>query len=175
MLSRFSRKQKILVGGSIIAALIINHYVTTSREVGSLVHRLEMGDSSLKITAAQELARLGSSADDAIDALSTAIRDHDPDVRLAATQALLQIDRDVAVDSLIEAFEDRNTGVRMDAAENLERIGTARALAAVKRAQVHSQEVYERARLDEWADPIRREFDRKRRKEFRRHKRIYGN
>ena len=171
----FSKKQKILLAVTIPLALFIHYWVTSSQEIAREVAKLERGSPEQQIEAAHALADIGSSSSDAMDALASASRGPDAAVRSAAMQALIRIDRREAVDYLIEAFESRDAGVRMDAAEALSRINTKRAHKALERSQNLAQQSYERARMDEWAEPLLREVKQERKKAYRRHKRIYGD
>ncbi len=170
----FSKKQKILVLVALPTALVINFFVSRSQEIGRLTAQLERGSLEQQMQAIDELSRMGSSADGALDALALASRSDDAALRTAAMQAIIRIDRHEAVDILEQAFDSRDMGVRMDAAEALSRIPSKRAHAILDRSEEHAEASYERSRLQGWAKGLRREYEEEKKKKYRRHKRIYG-
>ncbi len=171
----FSKKQKILLLVGVPLALVINYFVSNAQEVDRLTAQLERGSPELQMEAIDKLAQMGSSADGALDALALASRDSDATLRSAAIRAIVIIDRREAIEILEQAFDSRDMGVRMDAAEALSRMGSKKAQAILSRSEAHAQNSYERAQMQGWAKGLRREYEQKKKKKYRRHKKIYGD
>lgn len=163
MFAKFSDKQKIFIGATVVIGLLFHYFITGTKEIKHLVKQLEKGTSEERVLAATELGRLGSTRAGTVKALGRAIRDGDAQVRAASIDALVQIDRQAAVESLTNAFDDRDTAVRIDAAEALERIGSPRATEALENAQNHSQQVYERSRLKDFTAEVLRDYQKEQR------------
>ena len=105
--------------------------------VGKLAILLSDADPAVRYWGAVGLTALGEGAKSATDALSKALRDASPDVRLAAAEALCSLGRcDDALPVLIDGLKHDSEWVRLRAANVLDRIdGKARpALAEMKRA-----------------------------------------
>ena len=174
MLNRLPRKHKILASIAILLALTANYFIGGSEEVDRLLVKLNKGKPAHKVEAANELGRMGTSASGAVDDLRLYVRSPDGPVRRAAASALLRIDRDEAIDAFLWAFRDPNAGVRMDAAEALERSGSKKALEIVNRNRVQHSVKRQRARIQSWAESVRRERQKEEKKRYKRHRRIYG-
>jgi hypothetical protein len=174
MVPAFTKKQKWLCIASVLVCLILYRYISVTQTVNLHVAKMSSSDHSVRLRAINDLAHMGSSASGATEELSNAVQDYDSSIRSASTQALLQIDRSAAVDALIEAYASRDTAIRIDAAEALERIGTPKALAAVQGAARSTHARYERTQMRGWVNDMRREYENKKKKEYRAHKRKYG-
>jgi len=174
LLNRFSRKYKILAGSAVILAFVANYFIGSSEEVDRLLAKAKRGDSSQRVKAVSELGRLGPGASSGISELRNYVRDADPSVRRATARALLRIDRNEAIKALLWAFDDKDAGVRMDAAEALERTGSKKAMQMINQSRAQHSVVREKERIESWAEGMRREYKKKEKKRYKRHKRIYG-
>ncbi len=174
MLPAFSKKQKWMCIAAVVVSLVLYRYISITQTVNLHLAQMASSDHTLRLRAINDLGHMGSSASGAVDDLSSAVQDYDSSIRSAATQALLRIDRTAAIDSLIDAYSSRNTAIRIDAAEALERIGTKKALAAVQGAARRTHEEYERSQMRGWVKEMRREYDNKKKREYRAHMRKYG-
>jgi HEAT repeat protein len=175
MWAKFSTKTKILISVSVVLAFGTHYWITSTQEVKKYISQLEKGTLTEQITAAHELGSMGYSADNAIPVLSDAITGPDEQLRSAAIYALYRIDRKAAVHALSSALTSRDAAVRLDAAEALERMGSPAAKAALASYSETTRKKYNRASLGSWADKFRRQMKNERKKEYRRHKKIYGN
>ena len=89
-----------------------------------LATRLADADSAVRYWAATGLAALGPDARPAADALTQALDDESPNVRLAAAEALVNVDgRPEAMQAITAALEDPDGWVRLHAATVLAALG----------------------------------------------------
>ncbi len=101
-------------------------------DVPRLIKSLKSTDAKVRISAAEDLGKIGAiKASDAKDALPALIdvlkKDADPNVRKAAATAMGRIDPDPkeAVPALVKALKDRAAVVRIAAAGALGQMGEA--------------------------------------------------
>lgn len=87
-------------------------------------------DPGTRYLAAQALAKIGDEAESAVPVLLTSLRYDDMFLRMAITNALIQIGYP-SVPGLIKALFDRNKAVRRAAAKALGKIGSERAVSAL--------------------------------------------
>ena len=100
--------------------------------VPALIQTLQNQDISVRGNAANVLGQIGEEAVDAVPALTLALQDLDPEVHQYVAWALGMIGKGAkdAVPVLIQALKDPE--VRDSAAKALKKIGTPKALEAVK-------------------------------------------
>jgi hypothetical protein len=170
----FSTKYKVCAAASIVFCLLTYWVVSAYQEKSRLVLRLEKGNSSTRVQAAFELGQLGFAGRSAISDLAYAAKDNDDQVRRAAIAAIINLSRSDAIGIFTEHLSSKDPAVRMDAAEALERIGSKRAMAAVEKAQRHSSRHYQRTKMRGVVQSIRSEYERKKEKRYKTHKRSYG-
>lgn len=87
-------------------------------------------DPGTRYLAAQALAKIGDEAESAVPALLEGLRADDIFLRMAVTNALIQIGYP-SVPGLIRALFDRNKAVKRAAAKALGKIGSDRAVSAL--------------------------------------------
>jgi HEAT repeat protein len=103
-----------------------------SQALESLIKALEDEDSSVRITAAEALGKIGE-ADSVTRALIQALQDHDVTVREKAAEALGKVSGPYAVGALTKTLGDQHKQVRIVATEALATIGNARAVEVLVR------------------------------------------
>jgi HEAT repeat protein len=91
--------------------------------VPSLLKALKRDEAVVRAGAAVALGRVRPKPVDAIDALSPAMKDADPNVRAAAIKCLGIVGREKAIPSLIMGLQDRDVQVRRNAADALSKLG----------------------------------------------------
>lgn len=109
------------------------------RRLGELVQLLKDGDAAVRYWGAVGLVALGKRAAPATDRLLEAIEDPAPNVRIAAAEALANVDRlDCAMPVLVAGLAHETPFIRLRAMNVLDRLGErARpALAAIKQAKL---------------------------------------
>ncbi len=175
MISKFSKKHKIIIAGSIATTLILYVWISSAQGKNRLIKQLELGDSSLKIKAATEMAEYSFGTSSLIDALGKAINDYDEDVRRTAINSLVRLDRNEAVRIFKSSLNSPDDGIRMDVTEALESIGSRSALATLDKAEDRTNRRYERARMKGVVNQMRNEYSKEKEKKYKRHRRAYGS
>ncbi len=107
---------------------ILGHPVLNVYQVeilATMINRIRDGDSSRRLIASNELAKMGAIASSAVPALVSALIDFDIAVRWSAANALMSIGPEAyeAIAQLIDTLQDSSIGVRTAAAYALRRIG----------------------------------------------------
>lgn len=172
---KLSKKNKIIGGVSVAITLILYLWISHSQTKTRLIKQLELGEPSLKIKAATEMANLTFAGSDIIAALGVAINDIDEDVRRTAINSLIKINRDEAVKQFRQSLSSADSGIRMDITEALERVGSKSALATLNKAEVKTNLRYERARMRGVVDQMRNEYAKEKEKRYKMHRRAYGS